>query len=160
MKVENGVWAVGTAPTSLPSVSSTDNGKILKVSNGAWVVSTADTPNVMTGCTSSAAGSSGLVTAPSAGDENKFLAGDGTWKAGGLPMVILSYGSSTWADFEAAYNNNVIVYCRASSNSNPATGSQTRMAFMAYINNATTPTNVEFQYYRSVNAHSATQMGD
>ena len=25
------------------------------------------------------------------------------------------------------------------------------MAFMAYVNNATTPTNVEFQYYRSMN---------
>ena len=114
----------------------------------------------MTGATSSTAGIGGLVPAPSAGDEDKFLAGDGTYKSGGLPMVILSYGSSTWAEFEAAYNNNVIVYCRASSNSNPASGSQTRMAFMAYVNNATTPTEVEFQYYRSMSAHSATAMGD
>jgi len=59
-------------------------------------------------------------------------------------MVILSYGNSTWSDFINAYNNNVIVYCRASSNSNPASGSQTRMAFMAYVNDATNPTNVEF----------------
>lgn len=115
---------------------------------------------VMVGATSSAAGSIGLVPAPATTDVDKFLAGDGTYKSGGLPMVILSYGSSTWADFEAAYNNNVIVYCRASSNSNPATGSQTRMAFMAYVNNATTPTEVEFQYYRSMSAHSATAMGD
>lgn len=75
-------------------------------------------------------------------------------------MTILSYGHSTWADFIAAYSTNTIVYCRASSNSNPASGSQTRMAFMAYVNNADNPTNVEFQYYRSVNAHSATQQGD
>ena len=75
-------------------------------------------------------------------------------------MVILSYGSSTWNDFITAYNNNKVVYCRASSNANPATGSQTRLAFMAYVNNATTPTNVEFQYYRSVSSHSATQQGD
>ena len=34
------------------------------------------------------------------------------------------------------------------------------MAFMAYVSNANNPTNVEFQYYRSVNAHSATQQGD
>ena len=114
----------------------------------------------MTGATSSAAGAAGLVPAPSAGDEDKFLAGDGTWASGGKPMVILSYGNSTWNDFINAYNNNVIVYCRASSNSNPATGSQTRMAFMAYIDNATNPTNVEFQYYRSVSSHSASQMGD
>lgn len=75
-------------------------------------------------------------------------------------MEILSYGSSTWADFLAAYQAKKIVYCRASSNSNPASGSQTRLAFMAYVNNATNPTNVEFQYYRSVSSHSATQQGD
>ena len=76
------------------------------------------------------------------------------------PMVILSYGTSTWSDFIDAYSNNNVVYCRASSNSNPASGSQTRMAFMAYVNNAANPTNVEFQYYRSVNSHSDSQMSD
>jgi len=75
-------------------------------------------------------------------------------------MEILSYGSSTWADFLAAYTAQKVVYCRASSNSNPATGSQTRLAFMAYVNNAATPTEVEFQYYRSVSSHSANQQGD
>lgn len=75
-------------------------------------------------------------------------------------MTILSYGKSTWADFMEAYDDNKVVYCRASSNSNPASGSQTRMAFMAYINNQTTPTEVEFQYYRSVNAHTDSQQGD
>lgn len=75
-------------------------------------------------------------------------------------MTILSYGHSTWADFIACYNTKTVVYCRASSNSNPATGSQTRMAFMAYVNNETNPTNVEFQYYRSMSAHSDAQQGD
>lgn len=78
--------------------------------------------------------------------------------AGGL--FIAAYGKTTFNEFLDAYKKNKIVYCRASSNSNPATGSQTRMAFMAYVNNEETPTNVEFQYYRSVNAHSATQQGD
>ena len=75
-------------------------------------------------------------------------------------MSILAYGKSTWADFIAAYNSNSVVYCRASSASNPASGSQTRMAFMAYVNNETAPTEVEFQYYRSVSSHTATQQGD
>ncbi len=75
-------------------------------------------------------------------------------------MTILSYGHSTWSDFLTAYTAKHVVYCRASSNANPATGSQTRMAFMAYVNNADNPTNVEFQYYRSVNQHSASQQGD
>lgn len=34
----------------------------------------------MTGATAEAAGSGGLVPAPGAGDEGKFLGGDGTWK--------------------------------------------------------------------------------
>jgi len=75
-------------------------------------------------------------------------------------MTILSYGSSTWNDFLTAYKANHVVYCRASSNANPASGSQTRMAFMAYVSDATNPTNVEFQYYRSVSSHSASQQGD
>ena len=75
-------------------------------------------------------------------------------------MTILSYGSSSWTDFLTAYQAQKVVYCRASSNSNPASGSQTRLAFMAYVNNATNPTEVEFQYYRSVNSHNANQQGD
>lgn len=75
-------------------------------------------------------------------------------------MTILSYGSSNWYEFITAYNANKVVYCRASSNSNPSQGSQTRLAFMAYVNNATTPTNVEFQYYRSVSSHTESQQGD
>lgn len=79
-----------------------------------------------------------------------------------LGMAILSYGHSTWAEFLEAYQTNTIVYCRASSNSNPASGSQTRMAFMAYVNNQdpASITNVEFQYYRSVSSHTISQQGD
>ena len=75
-------------------------------------------------------------------------------------MYIMSYGHSTWADFIEAYQKRMVVYCRASSSSNPASGSQTRMAFMAYVNNAESPTEVEFQYYRSVSSHSLTQQSD
>ena len=75
-------------------------------------------------------------------------------------LTILSYGHSTWADFIEAYSKNKVIYTRASSASDPGSGSQTRMAFMAYVNNATNPTEVEFQYYRSVSTHSANQQGD
>ena len=161
----------------VPAPTTSDTDKFLR-GDGTWatpssgitgvtLVSTSLIPSngvvtipAMTGATSSAAGTAGLAPAPTSADVDKFLAGDGTYKSGGLPMVILSYGNSTWAEFESAYNNNVIVYCRASSNANPASGSKTRMAFMAYVNNSTTPTNVEFQYYRSISSHSATQMGD
>lgn len=81
------------------------------------------------------------------------------WKRLG-EQVILSYGNSTWDDFYDAYIHNAVVYCRASSNSNPATGTQTRMAFLAYVNNGTDPTEGEFQYYRSINSHTDSTQGD
>ena len=36
LTVTEGEWAKGYAPTELPAVSSTDNGKILKVTEGVW----------------------------------------------------------------------------------------------------------------------------
>ncbi len=78
----------------------------------------------------------------------------------GIQMTILSYGTSTWNDFITAYQSNSIVYCRAASGSSPQSGSQNRLAFMAYVNDATSPTEVEFQYYRSVATHTASQQGD
>ena len=75
-------------------------------------------------------------------------------------MTILTYGSSTWQNFLDAYNANRVVYCKASSGSNPGSGSKTRRAFLAYVNNETNPTEVEFQYYRSVSSHSMAQQGD
>ena len=46
-----------------------------------WVNKTVDdiVVDVMRGATSTSAGKSGLVPAPQAGEENKFLKGDGTW---------------------------------------------------------------------------------
>lgn len=156
LKVENGAWTVGAAPTGVPDVTASDNGRVLQVSNGAWTAQDA-LPTTMVGASDQNNGTGGLVPAPSAGDEDKFLSGDGTYKSGGLPMVILSYGNSTWNEFINAYNNNVIVYCRASSNANPKTGAQTRMAFMAYVGGpADAPTSVEFQYYRSMNPSNKT----
>lgn len=75
-------------------------------------------------------------------------------------MFLAAYGKSTYAEVLAAYKNNRIVYCRAGTGSNPATGNQLRMAFLAYVNNETTPTEFEFQYYRSVATHSDSQQGD
>ena len=99
---------------------------------------------------------SGLVNGVTAYDRSGTLL-TGTYTPS---MFIAKYGSSTYAQVLSAYQSNMIVYCRASSNSNPATGSQTRMAFLAYVNNETTPTSFEFQYYRSVATHSDSQQGD
>lgn len=86
---------------------------------------------------------------------------DLTDKPADFELVEMAYGeSNAWAKFIAAYQGHKIVYCRASSNANPATGSQTRKAFMAYVNNADNPTNVEFQYVRSVGTKTASQPVD
>ena len=142
-----------------PKEVSGGNGINVSYSNDVLTIS-APSAVGMVGATTQTAGSAGFVPAPTTADVDKFLSGDGTYKSGGLPMVILKYGISTWADFEAAYNNNVIVYCRASNATDPSTGSQTRLGFMAYVNSETTPTEVEFQYYRSVSSHTATTMND
>ena len=76
-----------------------------------------------------------------------------SWETEWTEMVVLSYWHSTWQEFIDAYNKNAIVYCKASSQSNPWSWNQTRMAFMAYVNSAT-PTEVEFQYYRSRSDHN------
>lgn len=49
-------------------------------SSNATIALTDTTYSTMTGATSGAAGTSGLVPAPAAGDDTKFLSGDGTWK--------------------------------------------------------------------------------
>ena len=51
----------------------------------------------MTGATSSAAGKSGLVPAPSAGDITKFLRGDGTWGTPDGKYLIQSGTATTGA---------------------------------------------------------------
>lgn len=113
------------------------------------------------GATSSADGTSGLVPAPLIADKDKYLKGDGSWGAVVPQLVEMEYGeANAWTKFITAYNNKCIVYCRASSNANPGTGAKTRKAFMAYVNNETNPTQVEFQYYRSVSSHSDSQQGD
>ena len=80
---------------------------------------------------------------------------------GDTGLTEMSYGeSNAWSKFLTAYQAKQIVYCRASSNANPATGSQGRKAFMAYVDDAENPTNVEFQYVRSVSSKTASQPVD
>ena len=126
------------------------------------VISATDTTySNFTGATSSTAGSNGLVPAPAAGDEGKALHGDGTWKDTTAKLVEMAYGeANAWAKFIAAYNAGSIVYCRASSNADPSSGAKTRKAFMAYVNNETNPTSVEFQYVRSVSSKTDSQQCD
>ena len=61
-------------------------------------------------------------------------------------LVMLEYGTSTWQEFQNAFNSNKIVYCKVGG----------RMAFLAYISSS----NVEFQYYRSLSSPSISSQPD
>ena len=119
-----------------------------------------NTPTAFVGTDGTTAGAAGLVPAPATTDATKFLNADGNWEFAMTTMVIARYGITTYAEILDAYQKGWIIYTRASSNSNPATGSQTRLAFMAYVNNADNPTEIEFQYYRSMSSHTDTSQGD
>jgi hypothetical protein len=147
------------------TISATDTtysaGTNVQISAGNVISATDTTYSDFTGATSSVAGANGLVPAPAAGDQDKVLKGDGTWIEKSDKFVIMKYGeASAWSKFLDAYSNNKIVYCRASSNANPATGAQTRLAFMAYVSNETNPTSVEFQYVRSQSSKTDSQQCD
>ena len=73
------------------SVKTIVNGQVVTLSSGGnFDVSIKD----FTGAGISTAGTSGLVPAPSAGDEGKFLRGDGQWVES-EPILILGTTSST-----------------------------------------------------------------
>lgn len=81
----------GTVP-GLPTSAVGDAGKVLTVNNSGtaeWLL-----PNSMIGATASTAGASGVVPAPAAGDNGKFLKGDGTWDT---PTFDKNY-SFIWGD--------------------------------------------------------------
>lgn len=151
----------GDGSWGTPTDTTYSAGTNVQISAGNVISATDTTYSAFTGATSGTAGAAGLVPAPAAGDQNKVLRGDGTWANDSTELVEMAYGeSSAWAKFIAAYQANKIVYCRASSNANPATGAQTRKAFMAYVNNETNPTSVEFQYVRSVSSKTDSQQTD
>ena len=71
--------------------------------------------------------------------------------SGSSELFEATYNVTSYADIVQAIADHKIVYCRV-----PGTGSQARMAFLAYLG----ASNVEFQYYRSVSTKSASAQGD
>ena len=64
-------------------------------SDGKTISATDTTYNAFTGATASVAGTSGLVPAPSAGDEGKVLMGNGTWGEGAANTIFYRNSSET-----------------------------------------------------------------
>ena len=74
------------------NVEDVEDGMLLGYSEavGKWIpmdISTLITMSVMTGATADRAGVSGAVPAPQAGDQDKFLRGDGSWASISIPDV-------------------------------------------------------------------------
>lgn len=61
-----------------------DTSNVTPAEGVTWTIFVEE-PGVMTGATSGAAGTGGTVPAPGAGDQTKFLKGDGTWDNPPLP---------------------------------------------------------------------------
>ena len=87
----------------------------VKVDNVSVVTNNVANINTMTGATSQADGSKGLVPAPTTSDVDKYLKGDGTWSAvaGGGGGNALAYREMTPTDYEnlsTAEKNNGVLY--------------------------------------------------
>lgn len=121
------------------TISATDTtytaGTNVQISAGNVISATDTTYSAFTGATSSAAGAEGLVPAPVAGDDMKYLSGDGTWKTINTSSVTVfyyncndptaralysDYGMTTavrGVDIEAAFKQSkVVVYYKNRSN--------------------------------------------
>lgn len=90
--LQNGNVGIGKAnPSTTLDVNGTIKGTTLQ-GNLAWSYITG-APTVFRGATSSAAGSTGLVPAPAAGAQAKYLRADGTWQT--PPDTNTTYGLAT-----------------------------------------------------------------
>ena len=77
--------------------------------NAHWTV-VQNNIDVMTGATSSAAGTSGLVPAPAKGDQNDYLAGNGTWKT--LPSSLPANGGTADSATTAGSVKNALTFSK------------------------------------------------
>ena len=130
-------WSIRTNPAITPPTSA-DVGKVFRATSqwyGEW-----STINEVP--TSTSADATKVLTV----DSN----GDAAWMSPSYGLFEAVYGQTSYSDIVAAISAHKIVYCRIS-----ATGAS-RMAFLAYIGTS----NVEFQYYRSLNSHSAANQTD
>lgn len=104
---------IGTSsfPWSAVCTTTINNGADIAVpTTGGTMARVEDLPSVMTGADGTNAGTSGLVPAPAATDNDKFLSGDGTWKAaGGGATYTAGTGISIDANNEISVTDPVLV---------------------------------------------------
>lgn len=132
----DGTISSAAAYTLPPATTSTLGGVIvgnnLTVDANGTLDATDTTYSAFTGATSSVAGAAGLVPAPAAGDDTKYLSGDGTWKtinSSSVTMLYNDYDSTDGTlysdsamttavkgeDVEAAFNQGRVIVCYKNS---------------------------------------------
>lgn len=84
---DTGIVAEGTSGDYAPLTNKPQINSVTLTGNKTAADLSLAPDAVMTGATAGTAGAKGLVPAPAAGDESKFLRGDGTWAAGGGTSV-------------------------------------------------------------------------
>lgn len=77
-------------------------------SDGKTISATDTTYSAFTGATSSTAGAAGLVPAPVAGDDMKYLSGDGTWKTINASSVTVFYNNYDYDSTETLYSDSAM----------------------------------------------------
>ena len=107
----------------------------------------------MTGASAQGGGASGLVPAPTAGDQAKFLKGDGTWDTvADSPLFMATYTATTGNAMKAAIQSGKAVMCNARGYA----PSQFGLLGKCDLNN----NKYQFLYiYKNTNAY-AQQLGD
>lgn len=146
-----GMWGYSTI--SIPKPTGTS--KTLTIDTDGTVAWTATPviPQEMTGATAQGAGASGLVPAPAAGDQAKFLKGDGTWDTvADSPLFMAKYTATTGNAMKAAIQSGKAVMCHARGYA----PSQFGLLGKCDLNN----NKYQFLYiYKNTNAY-AQQLGD
>ena len=139
----SGAGEILNKPT-IPSVDQTYDGSSANAQSGTAVAGAIATVN--------------QVPASTSADQDKVLTVDSLGVPGWAivpqsptELFEASYGVTSYSDVRAAITGQKVVYCRVPSGANGY-----RMAFLAYIG----PSNVEFQYYRSMSTHDSTNQGD
>lgn len=121
--------------------------------DGNEISTTYATKDPMVGATSQESGASGLVPAPTAGDQAKFLKGDGTWDTvADSPLFMATYTATTGNAMKAAIQSGKAVMCNARGYA----PSQFGLLGKCDLNN----NKYQFLYiYKNTNAY-AQQLGD
>lgn len=138
------VVSQGVASITMPTVDQTYDGTSTNAQSGVAIAGELATINQVPASTSADSGK--VLTVDSSGIPGWVTGGGG----GSTGLFEAVYGVTTYADVVQAIADQKIVYCRVS----PSGAS--RMAFLAYIGSS----NVEFQYYRSLSNHSASNQTD